>query len=299
MVDLQGRSKALAPRWPRVLGLAWSPGGDEVLFTAARIARNSLLAVTEEGRTRELYTSLADLRLEDVAPDGTVLATEELERGELVLIAAGRAEQSTLTWGNLANFVARVSNEGNILFSESVPVAPEKGEMPTQPVWTLFRRSDRNAAQILGAGSPQDLSPDGRSALVAAQDRRTLTTLPIGPGQSRPMQTHGMEVGAARWFRDGMRLLATCRPPSDADYRLFVLQDGSAPTRLSDVPLMPRRILHVSPDDRWAATLDKDEVLVLVSTRDGSVARLPEAGADAVPRGWSSEGHLWVTRGGD
>jgi hypothetical protein len=108
-----------------------------------------------------------------------------------------------------------------------------------------------------------------------------------------------MEVGAARWFRDGKRLLATCRPPSDADYQLFVLQDGSAPTRLSDVPLMPRRVLDLSPDDRWAATLDKDDVLVLVSTRDGSVARLPEAGADAVPRGWSSEGHLWVTRGGD
>ena len=34
------------------------------------------------------------------------------------------------------------------------------------------------------AGSPQDLSPDGRSALVAAQDRRTLTTLPIGPDRA-------------------------------------------------------------------------------------------------------------------
>jgi len=300
VVDLQGLSKALAPRWPRVLGLAWSPDGSEVLFTAGRLARNTLLAVSEEGRTRELYVSPADLRLEDVAPDGTVLATEQLERSELGLSSVGRPEQSTLTWGNWANFVARISDEGNVLFSESVPVAPEKGEMPTQPVWTLLRRSDRNAAQILGPGSPLDLSPDGRSALVAAQDRRTLTALPIGPGQSRPLQPHGMAVGAARWFRDGKRLLATCQSPSDEDYHLFVLpQDGSSPTRLSDVPLTPRRILQLSPDDRWAATLDKNSVLVLLSTRDGSVSRLPEAGADAVPRGWSSEGHLWVTRGGD
>ena len=300
VVDLQGRSKALAPRWPRVLGLAWSPDGSEVLFTAGRIARNTLVAVSEEGKTRELYVSPADLRLEDVAPDGTVLVTEQLERSELVLTTAGRAEQSTLTWGNWANYVARVSDEGNVLFSESVPVAPEKGEMPTQPALTLLRRWDRNAAQILGAGSPQDLSPDGRSALVSAQDRRVLSALPIGPGQGGPVQTHGMEVGAARWFRDGKRLVASCRSPSDEDYHLFVLpQDGSSPRRLSEVPLTPRRILHLSPDDRWAAALDKNSVLVLLSTQDGSVSRLPEAGADAVPRGWSSEGHLWVTRGGD
>ena len=196
MVDLQGRSKALAPRWPRVLGLAWSPDGSEVLFTAGRIAATSYSPSPGKGTTRELYASPADLRLEDVAPDGTVLATEQLERTELGLSSTARAEQSTLTWGNWANFVARVSDEGNVLFSESVPVAPEKGEMPTQPVWTLLRRSDRDAAQILGPGSPQDLSPDGRSALVAMQDRRMLTALPIGPGQGRPVQTHGMEVGA-------------------------------------------------------------------------------------------------------
>ncbi|MGZ3444739.1 MAG: hypothetical protein ACXWLG_03940, partial [Myxococcaceae bacterium] len=104
----------------------------------------------------------------------------------------------------------------------------------------------------------------------------------------------------ARWFRDGKRLLATCRDPSDGDYHLFVLpQDGSSALRLSEIPVIARRVLHLSPDDRWAATLDKNEALVLLSTTDGSVSHLTEAGADAVPRGWSSEGHLWVTRGGD
>ena len=300
VVDLQGHSKALTPRWSRVLGLAWSPDGLEVLFTAGGIARNTLVAVSEEGRSRELYVSPADLRLDDVSPDGTVLATEQLERSELGLIRADRTEETILTWGTWANFAARVSNEATILFSESAPVPPEKDQGPAQPVWTLFRRADRNAAQILGAGSPLDLSPDGRSALVEAQDRVTLSTIPIGPGESRAYRTEGMEIGAARWFRDGKRLLASARSRSDADYHLVVFpQEGSPASRLSDVPLMPRRILHLSPDDRWAATLDKDEVLLLVSTADGAASRLPEAGADAVPRGWSAEGHLWVTRGGD
>jgi len=230
-----------------------------------------------------------------------VLATEQLERSEIGLSCAGRGD-SILTWGTWANAVARVSDQCSTLFSESVPVAPEKGPMPTQPVWALFRRFDRNSAQILGLGVSFDLSPDGRSALVIAPDRRTLTALPIGPGQSKPVQTQGMEVSGARWFRDGKRLLATSRDASDADYHLVVFpQDGSPATRLSDTPVLGlgRRILHLSPDDRWAATLDKNEILVLFSTKDGSVSRLPEAGADAVPRGWSAEGHLWVTRGGD
>jgi hypothetical protein len=300
VVDLQGQSKVLAPRWPRVLGLAWSPDGSEVLFTAGRITRNVLVAVSGEGRVRELYASPADLRVDDVSPDGTVLATEQLERSEVGFSSAGQKEQPTLTWGNWANAVARVSDEGTVLFSESAPVTPEKGPMPTTPVWALLRRSDRNAAQILGTGSPYDLSPDGRSALVVALDRRTLTALPIGPGQSRPVQSYGMEVSAVRWFRDGKRLIATCRAPSDVDYYLCILPEkGTSATRVSDTPLTARRILHLSPDDHWAATLDKNEALILVSTRDGSVSPVPEAGADAVPRGWSSEGHLWVTRGGD
>src|SRR5262249_51105942 len=150
--------------------------------------RNVLVAVSDAGKARELYTSPADLRLEDVAPDGAVLVTEELERSEVALSKVGQAEQSTVTWGNWAIGLARVSDEGTTLFSESAPVPVEKTQTPTQPVWSLYRRSDRNAAQILGVGLSQDLSPDGRWALVMAADRRSLTALPIGPGQSKPVQ---------------------------------------------------------------------------------------------------------------
>ena len=65
------------------------------------------------------------------------------------------------------------------------------------------------------------------------------------------------------------------------------------------MPVTARRILQLSADERWAATLDNDNHLILIALKDGSVSPLPEAGTDAVPRGWSSEGHLWVTRGGE
>jgi len=259
-----------------------------------------LVAVDEAGGSRVLYTTPSDFRLEDVSPDGTVLATEQLERSEFGLSVAGQPQQSTLTWSNWTTFVATVGDDGSILFSESVPLPADTGARPVQPVWTLLLRSERAAAQVLGPGSSLDLSPDRRWALLLAMDRRGLVAAPTGPGQERSIDVQGLEIAAARWLRDGSRLVASARAPADADFHLFIIPEGTATfTRVSDVPVTARRVLHLSPDNRWVATLDKDDRLLLLSTRDGVAARVPEAGPDAIPRGWSAEGHLWVSRGGD
>jgi hypothetical protein len=263
-----------------------------VLFTAGKVQRNELVAVTEAGASRTLYTSPADLRLEDVAPDGTVLVTEQLERSELGVTVDGQPQQSTKTWANWTTFVASVGNDGSMVFSESVPYAPDTGPRPVQPVWTLFLRPGKPAAQVLGRGSALDLSPDGRWALTLLPDRRGLSALPTGPGQDRPVDIQELEIGAARWLKDGKRFVASARKSADADYHLFATTEGNTTfARVSDVPVTARRIFHLSPDE--------DDHLLLLSTRDGAAARLPEAGADAVPRGWSSDGRLWVSRGGD
>jgi eukaryotic-like serine/threonine-protein kinase len=300
VVDLHGQGKALGQAWPRVLGLAWTPDGSEVLFTAGRVQRNEVVAVNEAGASRTLYASPADLRLEDVAPDGTVLVTEQLERSELGVSVDGQPQQSTRTWGNWTTFVASVGNDGSMVFSESVPLPPDTGARPVQPVWTLFLHPGKPAAQVLGRGSALDLSPDGRWALILSVDRRGLSALPTGPGQDRPIDIQDLEVAAARWLKDGKRFVVSARKPADADYHLFANPEGStAFIRVSDVPVTARRIFHLSPDNRWIATLDKDDHLLLLSTRDGAAVRLPEAGPDAIPRGWSSDGHLWASRGGD
>jgi len=300
VVDLQGQGKALGPAWPRVLGLAWSPDGSEVLFAAGKVQRNELVAVTEGGASRSVYVSPADLRVEDVAPDGTLLVTEQLERSELGFSVDGQAEQSTRTWANWTTFVASVGDDGSMVFSESVPFTPDLGPRPMQPVWTLFLRAGKSAAQVLGQGSALDLSPDRRWALILAMDRRGLSALPTGPGQERPIDVQGMDIAAARWLRDGKRLVVNGRRSADADYHFFINPEGSTTfTQLSDAPLNARRLFLLSPEDRWVATLDKDDHLLVLSTRDGAVLRLPEAGPDALPRGWSADGHLWVSRGGD
>jgi hypothetical protein len=297
VVDLAGQARTLSGRWTRTLGVAWSPDDREVLFTAGKLARNLVVAVSMQGETRELYAAPSDIELRDVAHDGSALVSAQAERTDLAYINDSRPGQTTLTYSSWTSFVAAVSSDGNVLFSESVPVTPSSGQ---QPVWTLLRKTDGTPAQVLGDGVARDLSSDGRRALILSVNRQLLSELPTGPGQPRSIDTHGLLIGGARWLRDGKSLAVTCRVPTDAEYRLCILKDdGSAPERISEAKLSARPLLHLSPDDRWAATLDVSNVLLVLSMRDGAAIRLPEAGADATPRGWSPEGHLWVTLGGD
>src|SRR5262249_25207213 len=272
VVDLQGRGKVLGEKWPRILGLAWAPDATEILFTAGRAQRNLLLAIPEDGKSRVLYTSPADFRLEDVAPDGTVLATEQLERSELGFTADGQEAQSTRTWANWTTFVAKVGDDGSMLFSESMPFAAGVGELPVHHVLSLRPRRPRAGAQVLGRGSSLDLSRDRRWALLLTIDRLQLVAVPTGPGQERSIEAKGLELGGGRWLGDRNRVIVNARGPSDSDYHLFVTpDDGSSFARLSEVAVTGRRVLHVSPDDRWVATLDKDDHLILFSMADASV----------------------------
>jgi hypothetical protein len=296
VVDLQGQAKTLSSLWMRSLGVAWAPDDSEILFGCGTVLRNQLLAVSSSGASREINVGPEEFRLEDVARDGTILLTMQMERSDIGLSTGGRPEELTLTWGNWATFLAKLTDQGKLLFSENAPTGVPGTQ---QPIWALLR-AGQAPAQLLGDGSALDLSPDERWALVSSGDRRHLVAFPTGAGQSYAIDLHDHELGAARWLRDGKRLVATCRAPQEPDYRLCSFTaDGAPPTRVSDVSVTGRRILHLSPEERWVATLDADNRMVLVKLRDSTVLRLPEAGVDAVPRGWSSEGHLWVTRGGE
>jgi len=94
-------------------------------------------------------------------------------------------------------------------------------------------------------------------------------------------------------------VLVSGRASGDEHLRLYRLsRTGSPPTPVSDVALSALKFLQVSPDGRWAATLDDNQRLVVISLKDGSMRLVPHPGMDgASPRGWSPEGQLWVGEG--
>jgi hypothetical protein len=94
--------------------------------------------------------------------------------------------------------------------------------------------------------------------------------------------------------------LAIGRSSSDTDGRLYVVRGGKAdPKPLGSAHFTLRRaVLHVSPDGRVAAAVKSDYRLGLIALADGSELPVSEELSMMTPRGWSAEGHLWLSQGG-
>jgi hypothetical protein len=305
VTDLHGQTRTLSRRWPTTSGLAWAPDDSEVWFTGGQGPRNLLSAVSLEGKAREIYRSFSILRLEDVSGDGQVLISNQLERWELVYAVERASSQTLLSWSDY-NSVSALSGDGKILFT--VPLAAPAGET-LNSAFAMLRTTDGAPAQSLGEGYGLDLSPDGRWALVISPDGTRLTALPTGAGQPRGIPTHGLEIAGGRWMPNAKSLLVLGRTPPESDFRLYRLaEDGSKPVLVAEAPLLGFEPLHVSQDGRWAAALDSDRRLIIVSLRDGETLSVPSghpsspwsvAPADASPCGWAPDGSLWLSEGGD
>src|SRR5262249_36517457 len=125
VLELDGRKRTLTRRTPRLMGLAWAPGDREIWFTAGEVQRNTLRAVDLEGRERELYRPPSDIHLDDVAPDGSALLSNQYERSEVAVDQGGR--QTLLSWGDWTNSVVAFARDGRVLFSGTDPTPTGTG----------------------------------------------------------------------------------------------------------------------------------------------------------------------------
>src|SRR5205823_9078693 len=77
VVNLAGKKTVLSDEWAGEEGLAWSPVGDEVWFTAHKGGEAfALHAVTLSGRERLVLRMTINLMLHDISRDGHVLLTD-------------------------------------------------------------------------------------------------------------------------------------------------------------------------------------------------------------------------------
>src|SRR5262249_18033880 len=161
----------------------------------------------------------------------------------------------------------------------------------------LLRETSGAPAQILGDGYGMDLSPDGRWALVLSPDNKTLTVVPTGAGAARSVSLpDGFDPGDGdgRWLGTNRALLIG-RLSTDTDYRLYSIDlNGSGATPLSEPGV--RSYLQVSPDQRWAATLDPMERPVLHPLAGGKPVLLTELEPGSAPARWASKDELWFFR---
>jgi len=118
-VDLQGKKHTITGEWFTAQGLAWSPDGKEVWFTASRSGTDrTLYATSLDGDSRIVARLPGALMLLDIAKDGRLLLMRASWRRELMGVGAGDAKERELSWLDYT-YPADLSQDGKtLLFDE-------------------------------------------------------------------------------------------------------------------------------------------------------------------------------------
>ncbi|MEX1245249.1 MAG: protein kinase [Thermoanaerobaculia bacterium] len=271
-LDLKGAKKTLTPRWNKVGGLAWSPAGDEVWFTATDTGANlSLYAATLSGRVRVLVRVPGGIRLQDVAPNGRVLLARGGSRVGTLGLLPGDARERDLSWLDYS-FVADISADGRTLLFD------EEGEAGGAN-YTVYLRKSGSPVVKLGEGAALSLSADAQWALAAlSSPDPTLVLLTTGAGQARRLEVAGVTPSqSAAWLPDNKSVLLAGNAPGRG-VRLYVQSiDGGAPRAVTTEGIdtaFPG--FAISPDGKLVAAIGPDHKGVLFPM-DGGLAR-PIAG---------------------
>src|SRR5262249_9448823 len=160
MVDRSGKRRNLSESFETAQGLAWTPGVDEVWFTAAKSGGNrALYAVSLSGKQRLIAPVTGTLTLQDGSQGGRGLMTHDVNWDEVLGLSPGEQREHDLSWLDWS-LATDVSADGKmLLFSEA-------GEGGGAGYSVYVRRIDGSPAVRLGEGRAQALSTDGKWALA-------------------------------------------------------------------------------------------------------------------------------------
>jgi Tol biopolymer transport system component len=296
VVDVNGKEKLLSAGWESADGLAWSPKGNEIWFTAAESSATgrTLWAVDLSGNRRKVLGMPGGLELQDIAADGRVLATTESERLAMEWSGEGDQKVQDLSWYDWS--VAKdISSDGQwVLFEES--------SEPAGPNYAVAMRKTDGAPPIrLGDGSAGSLSPDGNWALsIYSGNPQHISLLPVGAGQSRqidvPELAH-LQNSSAHFLPDGKRIVVVGNEPNRPARTYIIDINGGKPRAVTPEGVyatMP------SPDGRYVCGADSSAKLGLYPVDGGEprIVILPEPGLMASQ--WSADSKsLYVYRAGE
>ncbi len=292
VVDPQGKMEALTEPFSAAGGLAWSPSGDEIWFTAAKTGNvGSLYAVDLSGNLRMVDGAPANLGLTDVSAAGAVLMTRNEARRGIIGLAPGESEERDLSWFDWSRPSA-LSADGRWLLFE------EQGQGGGAGYSVYLRGTDGSPAVRLGEGYSMALSPDQRwVATLRLDDPDHFVILPRGPGEARTLPVP-LSAASARWLPDGKRLLIH---GSEAGHRarLYVLAlDGGPPRAVT--PEGTRRGYAFSSDGVSVAASVEGKPGMIFPVEGGEPRSIRGIDPDDEILSWTADGRslLVARRGG-
>jgi Tol biopolymer transport system component/predicted Ser/Thr protein kinase len=288
VVDLDGKKADLTERWSSAIGLAWSPSGNEVWFTATATGfSRSLRGVSLSGKLRELLSAPGTLTLHDAGAGGRALISRDAMRAGAIGLAPGENKERDLSWQDWT-VPNDVSEDGKlVLFVEA-------GEAGGGEYAAFTRETNGASAVRLGEGLALALSPDGKWALVLRQNMSPpdFALLPTGVGQQRTLPTGNIIPNSGQFFADSKRVLFSGHEPNHASRVYLTNLDGGQPR-----PITPEGFRlgpytqSVSPDGKRIAGMISDGI-ALVSVDGGEPQALRGSQSGDVPLRWAKEGNV-------
>jgi hypothetical protein len=279
-IDKAKKKTTLSTGWRAIEGLAWSPDGNEIWFSArSRDAGWGVYAVTRAGVLRTLLRTPGAFYLHDVARDGRVLASEEKSSTGIRYMAPGAAQEEDLSWLDASLLRDLSADSHTILFTEN-------GEASADGSSIYLRNGDGTPAVRLGSGVGWALSPDSKSVLARVRGQATASIMPTGPGVTQPLKGD-VRIGTdAAWFPDGRRVLYA-GDDGKGKMRLYVQELSGEPRPIS--PSGEVDGFTLSPDGSTVAvTLDRRPLLIKIS--GGPAQPLPSGKYYEFPIAWSDDG---------
>lgn len=254
VLDKHGAYTQLSAGWSSLHGLAWSPDGKEIWFTAAKTgSERALWSVNMSGKVRLLARAAGALSIRDVAGDGRALVVRH-DRSARVAVSAPQGTRD-LSWLDFSS-LADVSRDGRkVLFTE-------EGEGGGAQHSVYLRDVDGTPAVRLGDGEALSLSNDGAwAATVLPNESRQLVLLPTGIGQPRVLPRVHVQHAIVRWLPDGKRFMVSGSEPGKP-FRTWV-ED------------LEGHIRAVTPENLWSAVLSADGRYCYSVPRNGVVRMYP------------------------
>ncbi len=284
-VDADGRKHKLTDDFASAWGLAWSPAGDEVWFTAAASGLyRELRAVTLASAQRVLARAPAVLTLHDVDAAGRVLVSVEARVRHVKALRPGAQHEvdvASFEWASVGD----LSDDGKtvVLIEQSDPSSPE---------YRLYLSRDGSPGVFLAEGADGTLSPDGKWVLVSSFSHPDeLTLVPIGPGLARKVARGGLAVRAyAEWFPDGKRI-AFAGNDAGKEPRIYVRDLDSGDERaISGEGVLPAFFAPVSPDGAWVVGVQSTGATMLYPSAGGEPRPIKGLEPDDVVVQWTPDG---------
>jgi eukaryotic-like serine/threonine-protein kinase len=302
VVDTSGHKRELTQEWYGTQGLAWSPDGQEVWFTASELGVDHYLsAVSLSGKERLVTRIPGTLVVFDIWHDGRVLLARAGRRREAMALYGGETKERDLSWLDYS-YPADLSADGKtVLFDEEgVGGGVQYGDAKELTYAVYIRNTDGSPAIRLGEGAADALSPDQKWVIVQTPGLvEQLRLLPTGAGETQPLTSDTINHQWARWLPDGKRFAFSGNEPEHG-VRLYVQDVSAGKPRAISPEGVNAAAFAVSPDGQSVLGIGPDQKGYLYPSAGGESRIVNGMEPGDLPITWNQDGRsVYLYRNGE